>query len=56
MNPVFKDELIELLHKHRELGTYQNPHFMLSILCALEDYYGYTDDSLDEWVRDLWSM
>ena len=32
MNPVFKDELIALLHKHKELNTYQNPHFIASIL------------------------
>ncbi len=56
MNPVFKDELIALLLKHKELGTYQNPHFIATILRSLEDYYGYTDDSLEEWVQDLWSM
>jgi hypothetical protein len=56
VNPVFKDELIALLHKHKELGEYQNPHFIATILRTLEDYYGYTDDSLEEWVTDLWSM
>lgn len=52
---TFKEELIELMKKHKQLDKYTNPHLIVGILNTLEEVSGKdVEDELWDWVKDNW--
>jgi len=54
-----REELFLLLERARAADGYQNPHFVVAILNAIEDHTTIEDSRLDglhSWAQDLWSQ
>lgn len=50
-----KDAVIKIFEQVKIEDEYQNPHFLSAILVALEDVYGYENESFEKFTRDMWS-
>jgi hypothetical protein len=51
----FKQELIELMEKHKRLNNYINPYLIVGIVNTLEEVYGSGNfDTFQDWAGDMW--